>query len=182
MDLIVRDLKLADFDSIVKMLSNTDNVIGLNRVDPVLGELSTIGQKVTRSFGFERFVEIYKQILNENAMAAVAEKDGEVIAFSYIIGGKWPGSPYIGELRSPMIAKQYMDQGIGGKIIEYLQNKSKGKFKILSMVLSAADSVELSKLESTYAQKLGFTKWGLAPKFYKRNDVYMPLIFMYCEI
>ena len=180
-DFIIRDVKLSDFDDIANMVFDRDNVVGINVADPVLG-VDLADKELTKSYFFEKFSEVYKQVLNGNAIAAVAESDGKLVAFAHVMGGKWPGAPYIGELRRPIILKQYQDQLAGIQLIGYIKDKAKGKFEILYMMVSVDDSNILSKLEGTSTKNLGFIRWGLAPKFYKREGEYMPLVFLYCQV
>ncbi len=175
----IRDLKVSDFEDAAELLSDKSKVIGLDRVDPILGEVAPAELKP--SFVFERFSDLYKEILNGKAIAVVAESNKKVIGFCYAIGGKWPTN-HVAELRSPIIFKDYVGKNIGGEMIKRIKEKSKDKFEILSLVVSAADEITLKKLESAYSNELGFVRWGLAPKFYKKDDKYYPLIFMYSFI
>ncbi|MCL4396790.1 hypothetical protein M1494_00370 [Candidatus Parvarchaeota archaeon] len=174
---IIRPLKISDFDSAAELLSDTTKVTGLNRVDPILGE--EMPGKRTNSYIFDRFARIYRDVINGNAIAVVAEDKGRILGFCYAVGNVWPESPHIAELRTPIIRTEDMDRGIGGAMINEIKRQAKGKFEILSLVISSDDEAITKKLESIYSTQLGFVRWGLAPKFYKKEDKYYPLIFMY---
>ncbi len=176
----VRELKVSDFENAAELFSDRSKVIGLNRVDPILGEGAPA--EVTPSFVFDRFSDLYKEVLNGNAIVVVTESNGKIVGLSYAIGDKWPESSHVAELRTPIMSEEYVDKGIGGEMIKKIKEKSKGRFEILSLVVSAADELALKKLESIYSERLGFVRWGLAPKFYKKDGKYYPLIFMYSNV
>ena len=134
------------------------------------------------SYIFDRFTRIYREVINGNAIAVVAESAGRLIGFCYAVGNKWPSAPHIAELRTPIIRNEDVDKGVGGELIKEIKRQAKGKFEILSLVISSDDETIAKKLESIYSTQLGFVRWGLAPKFYKKDDKYYPLIFMYSFI
>lgn len=176
----IRPLKISDFDSAAELLSDTTKVTGLNRVDPILGE--EMPRTRDNSYIFDRFTKIYREVINGNAIAVVAEESGRILGFCYAVGNRWPDAPHIAELRTPIVRKEDMDKGVGGELIKEIKRRAKGKFEILSLVISSDDEIITKKLESIYSTQLGFVRWGLAPKFYKKDKEYYPLIFMYSMV
>ncbi len=176
----IRELKVGDFERALNMFSDRSKLVGLDRVDPILGE--TVPEKITASFGFDRFSNLYKEIINGDAIAVVAESNDKIVGLCYAVGGKWPEADHVAELRSPIIEREYFNTNTGEEMIKKIKEKSKGRFEIISMVISTTDEEALKKLESEYAEQLGFVRWGLAPKFYKKDGKYYPLVFEYLNV
>jgi len=70
-DFIIRDVKLSDFDDIANMVFDRDNVVGINVADPVLG-VDLADKELTKSYFFEKFSEVYKQVKSLNSFLDIS--------------------------------------------------------------------------------------------------------------
>ena len=172
-------------EAIIRRAKNPDfkEVLGLNRrmyaearKDPKFGDYlffkQPSKQKMQRWFN-----TLLKDVRSNNAIYYVAELNGHIVGQCFIRRDT-PGSElsHVG-IFSILVDKNYRNMGIGSSLIESAIKTARDNYEILHLRVFSSNS----RAKRLY-RRYGFRTFGIAPKFVKRNRVYLDRDYMYLNL
>jgi ribosomal protein S18 acetylase RimI-like enzyme len=172
-EFVIRDIKFGDFEDLIDTYYSYYAEIKEN---PELGitlfrKMPSLGSEV------DWFRDLYKEKLNGNRIAVVAEADGKVIGICEIARNR-PGSEvdHIGRL-GIAIRREYRSKGAGKMLIEEALRQSKGKFEQIILEVFEGNTAAIKLYE-----KMGFREYGSLKNAIKRSGKYIGHKLMYLEM
>jgi len=171
--MVVRDLQWNDFRPLVDAYWALYDEV---RDDPDLG-ISLFPKRPTLGEEAEWFAQMFRQVQEGRAVAAVAEEGGIAVGMC----GIRPKAPtveaaHIGVL-GISIAKPWRGKRIGRALMVYALERARGRFEIVELCAFATNARAIHLYES-----LGFRRWGTQPKAGKRDGRYIDDVFMQLEL
>lgn len=123
------------------------------------------------------FQNLYKDVLNGNAVAMVLEEEGQAVGLCDVRRLR-PGSEvsHTGVL-GIVIRKDYRGQGSGQQLVKAVVDQCRDKFEML--VLSVFNKNERAK---HIYRKIGFEVIGILPNSVKRGERYYDELQMYYKL
>lgn len=124
----------------------------------------------------EWFSNLYRGIMNGNAIAMVAEEDGRVVGICDVHRVR-PGTELSHKgVLGIVIRKGYRGRGIGGELISRVLEEAQDKYEmiLLGVFSNNEGAIRLYR-------KLGFVEYGVLPRSVKRNGKYYGELQMYYQ-
>lgn len=168
---MIRELLWRDLDDLV---SNYYSFYGEKDTDnPDMG-IVFLHRKPEMSAEIDWFSNLYRDVIDKNAVAVVAEEDGKAVGLCDVHRMR-PGSEvaHIGIL-GIAIHRDYRGHGIGRAMMESILEKCRDEFDMI--LLSVFTNNE--KAISLY-RKVGFVQYGMLPGSVKRGSRYYDGYEMY---
>ncbi len=172
-EFMIRDIKFGDFEDLIDTYYSYYAEIKEN---PELGitlfrKMPSLGSEV------DWFRDLYKEKLNGNRIAVVAEADGKVIGICEIARNR-PGSEvdHIGRL-GIAIRREYRSKGAGKMLMEEALRQSRGKFEQIILEVFEGNTAAIKLYE-----KMGFREYGSLKNAIKRSGKYIGHKLMYLEM
>ncbi|MFG1445802.1 MAG: GNAT family N-acetyltransferase [Thermoplasmatales archaeon] len=167
---MIRELRWNDLEDLV---ANYYSYYDELKDTPDFG-ISFYRKRPDYSLEVEWFSGLFRETMEGNALAVVAEEDGKVVGLCDVHRVR-PGSELDhSAVLGIAIRKGYRGKGLGELMMKKIIELSKGKFEILKLEVFSVNSRAINLY-----RRLGFVEYGNFPKAVKRGDRYYDLIQMY---
>lgn len=168
---MIRELQWKDMEDLVdNYYSYYDEVETDN---PELG-IIFYHQKPSHESEAAWFTSLYRDVLNDNAIAMVAEVDGKVVGICDIRRER-PGSEVSHKgVLGIAIRKGYRGKGIGSELVSSALEKARSKYDVILLGVFSTNKNAIKLY-----RKIGFVEYGKLPASVKRNGTYFDEIQMY---
>lgn len=172
--IVIHAAQKEDLQGIAKLFrSNYDEI----KSNPNLG-LTLRLKKPSRAAENSWALMTYKSILSGDLLYDVAEQERKIIGVCFVIKYDIPDSEmsHIGTL-GIKVGEKFRKTGIGTKLMKHMLSRCKNKFEIIELS-TFSNNNEAKKLY----EKLGFKRWGIAPRYVKRGKRYIDKEYMYLRL
>jgi RimJ/RimL family protein N-acetyltransferase len=167
---MIRELRWNDLEDLV---ANYYSYYDELKDTPDFG-ISFYRKRPDYSLEVEWFSGLFRETMEGNALAVVAEEDGKVVGLCDVHRVR-PGSELDhSAVLGIAIRKGYRGKGLWELMMKKIIELSKGKFEILKLEVFSVNSRAINLY-----RRLGFVEYGNFPKAVKRGDRYYDLIQMY---
>lgn len=173
MALVIRDIKPSDFTDLV---DNYYRYYDEVKENPAFG-IVLYRKKPSLSDELNWFSGLYKEVVDGDAIALVAEIDSHVVGFCEV-SRNHPGSDTSHRAGLGIhVNKDHRRKGVGTALMRETLQRCKGRFEIIELDVLTANIAAKELYE-----KFGFKKYGVRPRSLKRGDRYFDEELMRLEM
>jgi RimJ/RimL family protein N-acetyltransferase len=165
----IREVKVSDFDRIVKYWCEFyDEVIE----NPLLG-ITLLDHRPSLTEEFSWFSDIYKQILEGNAIVTIVEEGAMIVGLCEVVRLRSDSEVSHRAELGITIAKEFRGRGIGTSLLQETLRRCRGKFEIIEFSV-----MESNVVATKLYKKFGFQIIGARDQSIKRKGQYIDEILM----